>query len=239
MFELDLRFQHSCPYSDLSREFPAARLLLWDNFQKEFLDVHSSNRGDWPKLNRALEVLARTKGSKILRKISDDRSYQILIMTCACERKDSTLDMIMASDCLFVLPISIHQGCETYHAVAFDRGAARRMLAKFKERGQAEIAGQTEISTDSLEKATFLPLTNPLSGMTSMQLSALATSMERGYYRLPRRTSTGKIAAALKVPRTTFQEHRKKAESKLLAALTPFVLTYAGRSKPTSLRTAP
>jgi predicted DNA binding protein len=65
--------------------------------------------------------------------------------------------------------------------------------------------------------------------MTPMQVSALATSMALGYYRMPRRTSTGKIAASLKVPRTTFQEHRLKAESKLMAALTPYVLTYVGR----------
>jgi len=220
-------FRHRCPYSDLSEKFPAAKLLLWDNFQKEFLDVRSSDRGDWPKLNRELEALARNKGSKILRKTSDGRSYQTLIMTCACERKDSTLDMIMASDCLFVPPIRIHQGHEVYHAIAFDKGVARRMLARFRKRGQAEIVSQTEVGTESLEKATFFPLMSPLSGMTPMQLSALAMSMEQGYYRLPRRTSTGKIAAALRVPRTTFQEHRKKAESKLMAALTPYVLTYA------------
>lgn len=230
MYELDLRFQHSCPYSDLSRRFPAAKLLLWDNFRKEFLDVRSIDRGDWPRLNSALEALARKKGSKILRKTSDGKSYQSLIMTCACERKDSTLDMIMVSDCLFVPPITIRRGEETYHAIAFDRGSPRRMLARFRRKGRAEIVGQVEVDTESLEKASFVPLLDPLSGMTRMQLSALATSMERGYYRLPRRTSTGKMAAALKVPRTTFQEHRKKAESKLMAALAPYVLTYAGDS---------
>jgi predicted DNA binding protein len=61
-----------------------------------------------------------------------------------------------------------------------------------------------------------------------MQLNALATSMALGYYQQPRRTSTGKIAAALKVPRTTFQDHRKKAETKLMTALAPYVLTYVG-----------
>ena len=228
MYEIELTFQHSCPYSDLSRKFPSAKILLWDNFQKEFLDVRSGDREDWPRLNRELEEMARKKGSRILRKTSDGRSYQFMIMTCNCVRRNSTVDMIMASDCLFVPPIRIHQGREIYHSIAFDRGAARRMLSRFKAEGSAEISNQTEVGIESLERASFIPLANPLSGMTPMQLRALATSMELGYYRLPRRTSTGKIAASLKVPRSTFQEHRKKAETKLMAALGPYILTYAG-----------
>jgi len=229
MYEIELKFQHSCPFSDLSRKFPSARLSLWDNLQKEFLDVRSNNRGDWPSLNREIVTLARDKGSRILRKSADGRSYQFVIMTCACERRGTTLDWVMESDCLFVPPIQIRDGRETYHAVGFDRGAARRLLARFKEKGRADIASLREVDLRALDQASFMPLMDPLSGMTPMQVSALATSMTLGYYRLPRRTSTGKIAESLRVPRTTFQEHRKKAESKLMAALTPYVLTYAKR----------
>ncbi len=228
MYEISLRFQHECPYSDLSRKFPVAKLSLWDNFQREFVDARSSEVKDWPRMNKELEALARNKGSRILRKTSDGRSYQFMIMTCACERKGSTLDMVMESDCLFVPPIKFEGGLETYHVVAFDKGAAGRLLARFRAKGKAEIASQKRIDTESLDQSTVMPLLDPLSGMTPMQLNALATSMALGYYRLPRRTSTGKIAASLKVPRTTFQEHRKKAESKLMAALAPYVLTYVG-----------
>ena len=231
MYEIELKFQHRCPFSDLSRKFPSARLSLWDNLQKEFLDVRSNNRGDWPRLNREIMTLARDKGSRILRKSTDGRSYQFVIMTCACERKGTTLDWVMESDCLFIPPIQIHGGRETYHVVGFDRGAARRLLARFRDRGSADIESLKEVDLRTLDQASFMPLLDPLSAMTPMQASALATSMAMGYYLLPRRTSTGKIAASLKVPRTTFQEHRKKAESKLMAALTPYVLTYVGRAK--------
>ncbi len=230
MYEISLRFQHECPYNDVSRKFPAARLSLWDNLQKEFLEARSNNPRDWPGLNRELESLARNKGSKILRKTSDERSYQFLIMTCACQRRGTTLDWIMESDCLFVPPIQLYGGWETYHAVGFDRGAAGVLLEKFRSRGSAEIVSQTRIDIGTLSQSSFMPLLDPLAGMTSMQVNALATSMALGYYRLPRKTSTGKIAASLRIPRTTFQEHRKKAESKLMAALAPYVLTYARRS---------
>ncbi len=226
MYEISLRFQHDCPYNNLSRKFPEARIALWDNFQREFLDARLNDRRGLQRLGRELESLARNKGSRILRKTADERGYLFMIMACNCERTGSTLDLIMKSDSLFVPPISLHGGWETYHIITFDRGAVRLLLKKFGARGKAELASLEEIDVRTFERFTVAPLPDPLAALTPMQLNALATSIALGYYRRPRRTSTGKIAAALKVPRTTFQEHRNKAESKLMTALAPYVMTY-------------
>ena len=231
MFEIALKFQHDCPYNNLSKKFPTARIALWDNFQKEFLDARSTERRDWPRINRELEAFARSRGSRILRKTSDGKGYHFMIMTCACERKGSTIDMIMSSDCLFVPPITFYDGWETYHIVAFDKGAIQRLLEKFGSRGKAEVASRKKLDIGTFDQSSIMPLSDPLSNLTPMQLNALATSMALGYYRQPRRISTGKIAATLRVPRTTFQEHRKKAESKLMTALAPYVLTYVSRRR--------
>jgi len=227
MYELAFRFQHACAFNDLSRKFPSVRIALWDNYQREFLEVRSNHKKEWAKINRELVAFAEKKGSRILKKISGPKSYQVLVMTCACERTGSTpYDMVMGSDCLFVPPITLFQGWETYHAVAFDKVSVSKLLRKFGERGVVELVEKKRVESDALYQSSVVPLFDPLSDLTAMQLNALVTSTALGYYRLPRRTSTGKIAAALKIPRTTFQERRKKAESKLMAALTPYVLTY-------------
>lgn len=226
MYDVSLRLQHRCPYNDLSRMFPRARIALWDNFQREFLDVRSNDKKDWPRINNELVTLAKDKGSRILRKTVDGKGYQFLIMTCNCERGGSTLDLVMRSDCLFVPPITFYAGWETYHVIAFDKGAIRHLKKRFSSKGKVELASQKKLQLGPLDQPSVVPLMDPLHELTSMQLNALATSISLGYYRRPRRTSTGRIAATLKVPRTTFQEHRKKAESKLMSALAPYVLTY-------------
>jgi predicted DNA binding protein len=229
LYELSLRFKHDCPYNNLSAKFPDAHISLWDNLHKEFLDVRSSDKREWSRISSELETFARRKGSRILRKTSDGKGYQFMIMTCACERKGTTLDMIMESDCLFVPPITFHDGWETYHVIAFDSGAVRRLLKKFGSKGKVELVTQKKVDVKTFDQLSVIPLPDPLAELTPMQLNALATSMAFGYYRKPRRTSTGKIAAALRIPRTTFQDHRNKAESKLMSALAPYVLTYVGR----------
>ena len=72
------------------------------------------------------------------------------------------------------------------------------------------IASSLTISADTL-----------FSNLTERQLDAILTAHRHGYYNLPRDADVQEIAAKKKVPRTTFQEHLKKAENKLVASLVP------------------
>ena len=62
-----------------------------------------------------------------------------------------------------------------------------------------------------------------MSGLTEKQVDALLTAYRYGYYYLPRRANVQTIADRIQVPRTTYQEHLKKAENKLMAALIPYL----------------
>ena len=58
-------------------------------------------------------------------------------------------------------------------------------------------------------------------------MHAMLTAFRYGYYNLPRNADLQTIAAKEKVPRTTFQEHLKKAENKLVTALVPYVQLFS------------
>jgi predicted DNA binding protein len=58
-------------------------------------------------------------------------------------------------------------------------------------------------------------------------------ALEYGYYKVPKKTTAEQIASKNKVPRTTFEEHLRKAESKVLRAMAPYVRMYASRPQRT------
>jgi hypothetical protein len=64
------------------------------------------------------------------------------------------------------------------------------------------------------------------SHLTEKQIDALLTAYSHGYYRLPRKTDVQTIASKKRVPRTTFQEHLKKAENKLVSSVIPYIQLY-------------
>ncbi|MDH5494285.1 MAG: helix-turn-helix domain-containing protein [Candidatus Bathyarchaeota archaeon] len=74
------------------------------------------------------------------------------------------------------------------------------------------IASSLTLSADAL-----------FSDLTKKQIEAMLTAHRHGYYNLPRNADVQTIAAKEKVPRTTFQEHLKKAENKVVGALVPYI----------------
>jgi predicted DNA binding protein len=64
------------------------------------------------------------------------------------------------------------------------------------------------------------------SGLTEKQMNALVTAFTYGYYERPRRSDVQTIASKIHVPRTTFQEHLRKAEKKIVSALIPHIQLY-------------
>jgi hypothetical protein len=58
-------------------------------------------------------------------------------------------------------------------------------------------------------------------------------ALEYGYYQVPKKATAEEIATEHKVPRTTFEEHLRKAESKILRAMAPCVRMYASRPQQT------
>jgi len=115
------------------------------------------------------------------------------------------------------------KGWEYYRLIAFRHKDLKRFLERLEERGfvfdvlrkvpfDGFVASSLTLTADAL-----------FSDLTEKQMDALLTAYRHGYYRLPRETDVQTIANKRQVPRTTFQEHLKKAENKLVASLVPYV----------------
>ena len=59
--------------------------------------------------------------------------------------------------------------------------------------------------------------------MTNRRMNALLTAYKYGYYRLPRRITTEKLAELMTITRLTFEEHLRKAENKIMSAMAPYL----------------
>jgi hypothetical protein len=53
------------------------------------------------------------------------------------------------------------------------------------------------------------------------------SALDYGYYQVPKRLTAEEIARKQRVPRTTYEEHVRKAESKILRAMAPYMRIYA------------
>jgi predicted DNA binding protein len=81
-------------------------------------------------------------------------------------------------------------------------------------------------------------LSSVFSELTGKQVDSLLSALEYGYYQVPKKMTAEEIASKHHVPRTTFEEHLRKAESKVLCAIAPYVRMYTSEA-PDFLERAP
>ncbi len=58
-------------------------------------------------------------------------------------------------------------------------------------------------------------------------MKSLLTAVENGYYEVPKRVTADDLAKRAGQPRSTFEEHVRKAESKVVQAMAPYMMMYA------------
>jgi predicted DNA binding protein len=226
MYEISVRLLHHCTISDLSARFPSANFQFWDNVQRGYVEITSKRSDDFAPMNVELRKLQRGNVYTILQKKVNRKGELSALITFDHDSKGSSVSMVAECGCFLVFPVVISAGLEYLHILAFDKGATKRLLNRFNSEGEAMIEKERRINFEISGLSSVMPLINPISDLTSKQAAALAMSMRLGYYERPRHTSTGKIANAVNVPRTTFQDHRKKAETKLMNALAPYIMTH-------------
>jgi predicted DNA binding protein len=85
------------------------------------------------------------------------------------------------------------------------------------------MLSRRKVEGDVVRDNLNLSSSNLLGGLTSKQKNALRTALDIGYYKKPRGANAIKVASAMGIPRSSFVDHLRKAENKILNSLHPFI----------------
>jgi predicted DNA binding protein len=225
-YEVSFKLQHErCPYNEFSKTHPSVIISHWCNWSKDVLEIAHREIQNDPEMKKDLQKLTKTLGAKIIRRSYARASVQVVFMHCACDQiPPPTLPVIEKRNCLELQPAVYSDGWEWYRVIAFsDRDLKDLFKDLDKHCNPIEIISKRSISDESV-RDTFLLSTASLFGtLTDKQTRALMTALDNGYYRLPRNATAGDIARLMGVPRTSFADHLRKAENKVLQAVGPYL----------------
>jgi len=198
-------------------------MFIWCNKDHDVVEVIVKNEEDYPLV---MEQMRKCEVLGIVEESSDDQKFYLLVHKCHCMKEDTMARHIGTLDLLHVFPVILEKGWQYHRVIAFRHEDFEELLHRLEKSGwilkilrkvpfDGFIASSLTLTADAL-----------FSGLTGKQIDALLTAHRNGYYMLPRRADVQTIAAKERVPRTTYQEHLKKAENKLLAALVPYIQLY-------------
>jgi predicted DNA binding protein len=220
MYEVVFKTTYDNFYSNLSRKYPSFKKYFWCNYTNDIIEIIVENLDEY---RLVIEELNEHKSSGIIEESSDQQKIHMIVKNCSCEDENTVERYISSVNMLHIFPSILEKGWEYNRILFFRHEDFEALMQRLKENGftveilrkvpfDGYLSGSLTFTADAL-----------LSDLTEKQVDALLTAHRYGYYNLPRRADVQTIATKIQVPRTTFQEHLKKAENKLIAALAPYV----------------
>lgn len=236
-----IRVHHPCPYCDLSVRFPTSLLLLWcDNRRDTFL-LSSPDPAELRRLCGA--VRASFRGRVLL---AEGTSALVELPDFEWSSPPSVTGLARRGGVWVLPPVVYAEGRETYRLVAPTRARLNRLVQRLRRLGEVEILSVSDRA--GLESVRDYPAASVhfFEGLSERQLRSLVAAHDAGLLEIPARSSWAAVARAEGMARSTFGEHLRKAQLRLVrnsysllrtriaaSASPPVVLPQLGEGRPT------
>lgn len=201
---------------------------FWCNYNNDVIEIVVENPDDY---GLVVDELNEHRPIGIIEESSDQLKVHIVVKSCSCDDDETVERQISSVNMLHIYPSVLERGWE-YHRILFFRHEDFEELMQRLKENSFTVEILRKVPFDGLISGSLAFTADALlSDLTEKQVDAILTAHRYGYYSLPRRADVQTIASKINVPRTTFQEHLKKAENKLISALAPYVQLFKHSSQ--------
>ncbi|MBI0584259.1 MAG: helix-turn-helix domain-containing protein [Methanomassiliicoccus sp.] len=217
-YEARLDIRHNCPYCHLTERFPGLRISSWDTANTHVAVVTSSVPDDLRAFEE--ELAGYLPYATVNRQCC---GLEIVIQNRDCD-PDSVTALIGRLDCWCAHPTVAEGGWEKYRVYSWDKANILRLVGLVQEHGgMVRLESMRQIRLPSFTGEMLVPVENLVDGLTAKQSEVLVLALERGYFENPARISADEMARLAGLSRSTFMEHLRKAENKLLVNVLPLL----------------
>ncbi len=222
MFDVSLKLNHSLPFCGLSKRFPSVSIQRWCNLQVDILELQSPREADAEDIERALREMLKGLGARLIRFNKYSSKNMEAVIGCRCATDSSTVAMIEWAGCVPVMPVNYRGGLEYCRVLAFTKDTLNRAISSLSKISKLEIESKSVIPRETARGAITVPVDEFLGTLTKKQLAAFIAAMQMGYYGMPKGATMDEIASKEGMKRSTYEEHLRKAELKILQAVRPY-----------------
>lgn len=215
MLDVTFSFKHDCYYCNLSKDFPEATMVVCCNDKKDILELTSVS----PHVVEAAIRKLRLTGTEIER---SERGNRVVVVTdrCLCNlHADAETQIHMDLGVLLVSPRVFSGGWEQRRIIGFDNGHVREIMRSLQENYPVKIISKRPIKSGLMGELFSLTTNQLFGGVTERQIEAVLLAFREGYYTMPRKTTTARLAKSFGTSRATYEEHLRKAENKIIKTL--------------------
>jgi len=211
MWVAKLKIKHDCTIGNRCEKFGCVAYSLplgnWHDKRNEYTSERHTLEGEEINIKKFLKDL---KGDK---RIQDIEIAKNTVFFIGKRRKEKIPSSHWNPKIFFIKPVFVNnEGYEHWEIASWKREVISKFINNLeKEKGLIlEIQKIQEVRLDDVHFPHIMP------HLSQKQKRAYELAVENGYYVFPRKTHLENLAKIMGVSLSTFQEHLRKAEGKLI-----------------------
>lgn len=209
------------PFCNLSRIIPKSEIQRWCNLEFDILEISAKDYTP-ENLRKVVSSALYDMGAETLyTRIYRSRAIEVVVR-CRCTRENSTIAILEKKKAIPIMPVTYKNGLEFVKFLTYTWSDLKFAIKALSEVSKIEILNRRRIFARGVF-AMSLPIKEILGSLTWKQLDSLMKAIEFGYYEIPSRTTIEELAKKLGVSRSTYEEHLRKAEVKVIKAMMPYI----------------
>jgi len=206
-----VRVHHPCPYCDISVEFRRSLLLLWCDNRRDVFLVSAPDAAE----QRA--VVAALRDSFHAATLAADGNDALLAVPDFEWASPPSVTSLARRTAVWVLhPVVYYGGTETYRFVAPGKPELRALIERLRTLGAVEILSISGRARLGAVRDLPAAQVHFFEGLTEKQARCLLAAYEGGLLDVPARSKWGDVARREGLSRSTFGEHLRKGQWRLL-----------------------
>jgi predicted DNA binding protein len=225
LWEVTFRNQYEYPFLALSREISGTPLSMWCIWNRELLQVPTRD----PRVLQEVEGALR-KAGRVVDEHTDAQMGRLFLLRCTCDRYESIWNVAERHQIMESPPTVFRDGWGYYRVLSFDDARTRAFFQEMRKLGPLELLKKRELPLSALPSSVWSH--SLFSDMTGKQIEAVLQAHRFGYYNSPRQVTTDDVAQGMGVSRSTYEEHLRKAENRIISSLVPYLQIYASAERP-------
>src|SRR3989344_125525 len=163
-----------------------------------------------PEKNKKAFILDLKRDKRVM-KLEVNKDLVVML-----EKRNLRYASFRSKHIMVIKPIycNPHDGLEYWEIFSWDKKHINHFLNDISQVGTPKLISIKKIKLQDIYHFHLSP------NLTSKQKEAIELATEFGYYSVPRKVELEPLAQKMKISRQAFSEHLRKAEAKLIPALT-------------------
>lgn len=202
---------HPCAYQEVCDTAPGSTLLRWLDHRRSVVLLSSGTAHDFRQLLASMQEVFR---ATVLAR--EDLQGVVVVPDLGWTDPTSFEGLAEKSRVLVVPPITVQMGHESCRIVAPDRRCLRAFTDGLRRTGPVELLSVSVQGAIGGIREFSEPSAHLIQGMTDTQVRCLVAAWDAGLFEVPARDRWGTVSAKLHIARSTFGEHLRKGQRRLL-----------------------